>query len=120
MLDTIAPSTPAQCPLLGVSPIAPCCREFLQIELLHHEVGPVLEISNGGARPIGGLAGGRIAIAGRRDPFRGSLDVASTDRFFRIGEVNRTRAVKAPRPGVPAGHFNTRLPCANCLGEYVE
>ncbi len=88
-----------QCPLPSVSLTAPVHRGLLQLELLHQEIGTIVEIIERGAGPIRGLARRRVAIAPCRDPFAGAEHIAGTNGFLRIGGVNRARLVEAPGPG---------------------
>ena len=86
-------------PLPRVSLTAPVHRGLLQLELLHQEICPIVEIIERGAGPIRGLARRRVAIAPCRDPFTGAEHIAGTNGFLRIGGVNRAGLVEAPGPG---------------------
>src|SRR6266404_596737 len=76
-----------QSPLPSVSLTAPVHRGLLQLELLHQEIGTIVEIIERGAGPIRGLARRRVAIAPCRDPFAGAEHIAGTNGFLRIGGV---------------------------------
>src|SRR5262245_22156883 len=88
-----------QCPLPSVSLTAPVHRGLLQLELLHQEIGTIVEVIERSAGPIRGVARRRIAIAPRRDPFAGAQHIAGTNGFLRIRGVNRAWLVEAPGPG---------------------
>jgi hypothetical protein len=106
--------------LPSVSRTAPVHRGFLELELLHQEIGPVVEVIERGAGPVRGLAGRRIAVASRSDPFASAEHIAGTNGFLGIGRINRAWLIEAPRPGLPAAHFSVRLPFANCLSANWE